>query len=515
MIANVDNCGTGLNADLTPEELGNGVWSAASNMRFNNGYAERFKGTAQVFDTPTVTPYFISPYTTSTARYWIHAGLASVFADDGVTRTDITGTAPTGGVDDRWTGGSINGVWIMNNGVDVPTFWNGDTGTNLATIGGWDATWRANSLRPFKNFIIALGVTKGSTKYPNMIKWSRALDPGAITSAGDWDATNPAIEADERDAAETPDILVDGLPMGDNFIIYKERSMYALTDTGTPFTFRLQRLPGETGMLARGCGVNTPLGHVVLTAGDVVLNTGQGVTSVANGIVRDFIFKNISIDNYKRSFVTSNPQKNEVWVCFPYGTTTTCNKACVWNWIDKSWSIRELSNVTYGAFGQINYSSSATTWASLGTAGTTWATIGSTWDENEYSPAEARLLMTHTTPYISLQDSGTSDFGSLITATLERTGMHMGDPYTIKLAKSLYPRIDGTSGSTVSIQFGASMYADESPTWGPVQTFTIGQSQKIDSMISGRFLAVRFSNSDFYSWRIKSFGLEYTNGGLF
>ena len=120
MIAIIDNCGTGLNADLTPEEMSNGVWSAASNMRFNNGYAERFKGTAQVFDTPSVTPYFIAPYTTAAARYWIHAGLGAVFADDGTTRTDITGTTPSGTVNDRWTGGSINGVWIMNNGVDVP-----------------------------------------------------------------------------------------------------------------------------------------------------------------------------------------------------------------------------------------------------------------------------------------------------------------------------------------------------------------------------------------------------------
>lgn len=315
MISTIDNCGTGLNSDLTPEELGNGVWSEASNIRFNNGYAERFKGSIQIFSTPSVTPYFIAPYSTSTARYWIHAGLTSVYVDDGTTRTDITGTAPTGAIDDRWTGGSINGVWIMNNSVDVPTYWNGDTGTNLATIGGWDATWRAKALRPFKNFIVALGVTKGSTVYPHMVKWSTTLNPGAITAAGDWDATNPAIDAGEQDLAETSDVIVDCMPMGDVNIIYKERSMYAMTYIGAPFIFRFQRLPGETGMLARGCGVNTPLGHVVLTAGDVVLNTGQGVTSIANGIVRNLIFKNIDSTNYKRAFVTANPQKNEVWVC--------------------------------------------------------------------------------------------------------------------------------------------------------------------------------------------------------
>ena len=89
-IVRVDNCGLGLNSDLTPEELGSGVWSTTENMRFNNGYAERFRGTSAVFTTPTVTPYFIQPYATTSARYWNYAGIAQVFVDDGTTQTNIT-----------------------------------------------------------------------------------------------------------------------------------------------------------------------------------------------------------------------------------------------------------------------------------------------------------------------------------------------------------------------------------------------------------------------------------------
>lgn len=512
MLYSINACGVGIASDLTPEELGDGVWSSASNMRFATGYASRFKGTAQVFATPAITPYYIAPYTTSTARYWVHAGLSSVYVDDGTTRTDITGTAPTGAIDDRWTGGSINGVLVMNNGKDVPMYWAGDTAANLATIPGWDATWRAVSLRPFKNFIVALGITKGATVYPHMVKWSTTLNPGSITSAGDWDETNPAKDAGEQDLAETSDLIVDALPLGDTLVIYKERSMYAMTYVGAPYIFRFQRLPGESGMLARGCAVNTPLGHVVLTAGDVVLNTGQGVSSIANGLVRDLIFKNISDTNYKRAFVTANPQKSEVWVCFPFGTSDVCNKACVWNWVDKTWAVRELSNVTYGAFGQINYSVGGRTYA---TATATYETIGTSYNENEYSPAEARLLMCHSTPLISLVDTGTTDFGSLITASLERTGITMGDAYTVKTVKSVRPKINGTNGTHITIQVGASMYPDAAPTWSTAQTFTIGQDVKVDSFASGRFISIRINNADYPAWRLKSFDIEYTKAGAY
>lgn len=509
MLATIDKCGVGIAADLSPEELGNGVWSSALNMRFSTGYAERFRGFSQVFDAPAVTPYFITPYATTDKRYWIHAGIAAIYADDGTTRTNITGTAPTGAIDDRWTGGSVNGVLILNNGVDKPMSWAG-TGT-LAALGGWDANWRCTAMRPFKNYIIALGITKSGTKYPHMVKWSTTLNPGSVSGAGDWDETDPAKDAGEQDLAETPDTIVDCLPLGDVNIIYKERSMYAMTYVGTPYIFRFNRLPAEVGMLTMGCAVQTPVGHVVLSAGDVVLNTGDAVNSIANGLVRQYIFNNINSTYYKRAFVTSNPQKNEVWICFPYGEATSCNRACVWNWIDKTWAIRELQNVTYGAFGQINVTASST-WASDAYA---WETDATSWNESEYSPAEARLLMTHTTPVISVADTGTSDFGSLISANLTRTGMFFGDPYSVKTITAIRPKIDGTYGSQITIEIGASMYPDAPPSWSAARTFTIGQSIKVDSFATGRYLAVRFSNGGYANWRMKSFDVEYVKSGAF
>jgi hypothetical protein len=477
-------------------------------MRFADGYASRFRGMAQVFATPAVTPYFIMPYATTSARYWVHAGVAAVYVDDGTTRTDITGTAPTGGVDDRWSGGSLNGVMVLNNGVDKPMFWGGDTATNLATLTGWGATHKCATLRPFKNFLVALDITKGSTRYPHMVKWSDIAVPGAIPTS--WDETNPALDAGENDLAETSDLLVDCLPLGDVNIIYKERSMYAMQYVGAPYIFRFQRLPGDVGMLAKGCAVATPVGHVVLSAGDVVVHSGQGTTSIANSVMRNYIFSNINASYYKRAFVTANPQRSEVWICFPFGNDEVCTRACVWNWLTKSWSIRVLDSVTYGDCGQINIADTST-WADTGT----WSTDDSSWNENEYSPAEARLMLSHSTPRISLADTGTSDFGSVITALLERTGMHLDSPNAVKTVRAIYPRIDGVSGAEVSIQVGASMVADSAPTWQDAVTFRIGIDQKIDTFATGRFIALRITNTDYPRWRLRSFDIDFVQAGLF
>lgn len=587
-LANIANCGGGLNADLTPEELGVGFWSSSQNVRFSNGYATRFRGTAQVFDTPVVTPYFLTPYTTATTRFWAHAGIAAAYVDDGTTQTNITrlattaivsitrvgttatltstahglsngntvtvyGATPdvyngtfviggvatdsftytiasdpgssatvvgvllkpgaavapfTGAVDDRWTGGVLNGVFVLNNGVDIPQYWGGDTGVKLRNFPGWTTTWKATSIRPFKNFLIAVNMTKGSSNYPYMVKWSDIAVPGAIPTS--WDETNPALDAGELDIdASGP--LVDSLPLGDVLVVYAERSMHALTYIGAPYIFRAQKLPGDVGMLARGCAVSTPLGHVVLTAGDVVIHAGQGTTSIANAVIRDYIFKNINSTYYKRAFVTANPQKNEVWVCFPYSDSTTCNTACVWNWIDKTWSIRTLENVTYGDFGQFSITAVGT-WAS---DVDTWNSDATTWNENEYSPAEDRLLMCHSTPLISLTDTGTADFDAVIGASMTRTGMSLSDPQKVKTIRSIYPRIDGNQGAQITIQVGAAMVADATPVWQTPQTFTIGTDQKIDSFATGRFLSLRLSNADYSPWRLRSLDIDYIERGYY
>jgi hypothetical protein len=174
----------GLAPDAIPQDLPPNAWTGGRNVVFRDGTVQRVRGHVQFSNTPAVTPYYVTPYQTATARFWVHAGIAAVYADDGATLTDITGTAPTGTAADRWSGGTLNGVLVMNNGVDVPTFWGGDTGVNLATLTGWDANWRAACIRPWRNQLVALDVTKSGTRYPHMVKLSASAVPGAIPTVG-------------------------------------------------------------------------------------------------------------------------------------------------------------------------------------------------------------------------------------------------------------------------------------------------------------------------------------------
>lgn len=498
----------GLILDQQTQELPINAWSRAVNMRFRDGCAERVEGEQAIFDATTVAPYYIDAYQTGSSRYFIHAGIGKVFADDGTTRTDITPAADfTGAIDDRWSGGTLGGVLVMNNNKEAPQFWGGNVANNLAALTAWPALTTAAVVRPFKNYLVALDVTKSGTRYASMVKWSAAAVPGAIPTS--WDETDATKDAGEVDLAEEPSQLVDCMPLGDVNIIYKDRAMYGQYPGGSPYIWTFRRLPGDIGALARGCIANTPAGHVVLTAGDVITHSGQGPRSIANARVRKTLFSTIDATHYKRSFVVSNPGRNEVWICYPVAGDTVPTIAEIWNYTDDTWTTRELDNVTYGAVGQIS-ATAAGTWAS--TTGV-WDDSVDAWNTSAYPPTAARLLTTSTDNRISLIDKTGTFNAAAYTSVLERRGLPIGSPGRVKTINAIEPRFDAAAGTLVQIEVGASMDAEQSPIYSAPVTYTVGSTYRAYAFATGKFPAIRFTSLDNQPWRLKSYDIHYTEGG--
>ena len=499
----------GFIADQLPQEMPDAAFSSVSNIRFRDGNAERAGGDTQIYDAPAVTPYYVTSYANGSARYIVHAGIAAVYADDGTTRTDITGTAPTGAAGNRWTGGTLNGVLVLNNGVDQPMYWGGNVASNLATLTAWDSNWRCAAMRPWKNYLFALDVTKTTTRYPHMVKWSAAADPGTVPAS--WNEADPATDAGELDLAETTDFLVDCLPLGDQLIIYKEFSTYAATYVGGQFIFSFKRLPVDHGLIAKGCVAQVPGGHIVMANGDLMLLTPQGSQSIVDGKIRRWLFDGLDSTYYARSFIATNPSYNEAWVCYPTTGSSTCNRALVWNWKENTFSVRTLSGVTYGCSGQIAFSVADT----FDTDSLTFDESSTSFDQAQLPLSKAQLVLCTTEPKILAIDVGNDFHGTDFTASLERTGLAFGDPGAVKTVRSIYPRIDGNTGSIVYIQFGATMDAESPYTWGDVIPYTIGSTYKADTFLSGRFLGYRVYSTDTFVWRLRSMDFDVKTRGRF
>jgi hypothetical protein len=295
-------------------------------------------------------------------------------------------------------------------------------------------------------------------------------------------------------------------------IIYKDDAIHYQQSVQSSQIFRFGRLPGETGLLARGCVVNTPMGHVLLTPGfDLVMHSGQGLQSILEGRMRTWLRNNINATYAARSFLAVNIGTNEVLLCFPADASQTCSKALVWNWKDNTFAVRDLSNVTYGSLGQVTLTDSDT-WSG---DTETWAEDGTTWGESDYAANTPRFIFTRTTPGLAMFDATNKDYGTNYTATIERIGMHFDAPEKVKLCRGVRPKIDASAGTVVSIQIGSAMVPDAAPTWQTAVDFTVGTDIEVHSFASGRFLALRMSTSSSLAWRVRSCQMDIVEQGAY
>lgn len=506
----------GLNKDLGQETLPLGAVTDASNVRFREGYAELFLGQTDAYPTAPIAPYTAFPVRTGSTIYWLVLGAAKAYAVTGAPATWTNVTRQTTGtdvdysaaLDTLWNGGVLNGVPIVNNGVDVPQYWSTiATGTKLAALPDFPASTTARVIRPFGNTVFALDVTQGGTRYPHRVLWSHPADPGTVPAS--WDVSDATKDAGQNDL-DGASFVVDALPLGNSLIIYKQNSCYACTYSGAPYVWSFRQLFSNYGMVAPDCGVEIDGTHYVLTQSDVIRHDGSTVQSILDKATRRWLFQNIDVNGFERCFVTKNVYFNEVWICFPEVGETSCTKALIYNYKDGTVSFRSLPNVTSANCGQVD-STSADTWDADSQS---WTSDLTSWNSNEFGAQSQRtMLCAPSRPALVLADAGTQYFTEFIPAYMERTGISLDTPNQVKTIKRIRPRIKAPSGTVLTFRVGGQMDVYGPVTWSSPITYTVGSSASVDGFASGRLLAWRMDSASAYAWRFEGMDIEYEMRG--
>lgn len=514
----------GLVSDLPPHELPMNAWSDGQNVRFREGKVEKSPGQANAYDPPSIVPYTLLPVPSASIFYWVYAGLTKVYVTDQSAHFDLTRAA--GGdylatADTNWTTANLGGVPILNNGFDDPQMWMPvSTAQRLQLLTNWPANTKANALRAYRNFLVALDVTQGGVRDPYRVKWSHQAAAGSVPST--WDPADTTKDAGEYQLVEGGDFLIDCVPMRDSNIIYKELSTWLMQYIGGAPIFRFAKLFLQSGIMSRRCAVEFFSGmHAVFTHDDLVRHDGQNVYSLLTNKRRRWLFNRIDTTNYRRCFVVAIPLLDEVWFCFPPTGSSFCTEAVVWNYKFDTISDRQLPGVTDIKTGVVDTNASPTIWDSDPGL---WDVDASVWDLPNFNPVLYMPLMAgaQTTRLIA-GNTGTQFQGVDFTAFVERQGIGLppfeaGQPpdiSSVKFCRGVWPRIEGTVGGKVNVYVGASMFPNVAPVYDPPQLFTIGTSRRIDCRVTGRLLAVKFETTDSTDWKLSGYELDVVKGGRF
>jgi hypothetical protein len=412
----------------------------------------------------------------------------------------------------QFTGCSLGGVFYVNRETHVPRYL-GPTSPTFLAIPAWDSTHRCAVLRSFKDFLVAFNVTKGANLFPTMVKWSDVALAGAPPAS--WDETDTTKLAGETILAEISGPILDAQVLRDVMVIYGEREVWLMEFVGGQFVFRFRRLFDDGGILNRNCAVEVEGRHYVFGIDDIYVHDGTQRQSIAEGRIRDFVFRNMDLSATTRCFVAHNVTSKEVLFCYVSGDSdafpgftggTGVNRAVVYCYANDTWGIMDMPNV----FGPMALApvSQALTYA---TVTTTYATQGGSYNDTVGGlrrglMASVRFLA----PAIgdrrlsildNMEVGSVAQFAldtDLVTpAFLEKEQIDLdssGAPLTMfKTIDYIVPQVRLTSNIATNFAFGANDLHGVPPQWDPEVVYFPRQDYRVDTRISGRYLAMRIT----------------------
>lgn len=523
------NLGTyGIVTDVPAYSLPSGAWSGGQNVRFLDNRVHKFLGKVAVFGIPSIVPYWLLPVAKTIEYFWIYAGLTKVYCTDMTSHFNLTRQTASVDVDytttatEKWTGGVLGGIPILNNFSDEPQMWNPvQTSQRLQLLSNW-GTWpggvstRARCMRPFDVFLLALDVTESGTRDPHLLVWSHPAAPGAVPSS--WNYTDATKKAGRKVFGDSNGFLLDSLPLGRTNVLYKEDAAHAMQFIGGTNVFRFERLPIEIGLMARHCAVLFKDRHYVVTGDDIVVHNLGGKESIIDGRRRKQLFGDGSIidtTNKNRSYVVPNYKKNEIWFCFPEVNSAQPNRALVWNYKENTLSDRFLytdasstRNSAFAAIGLVNPSDAGDTWdAAVGS----WDSDPDIWDKRAYDPNFQSVLVARTdTAAFHLMDSTNQEAGSNFTAFVERTGMAftgvdrqgrpVADHDSIKLVNRVVPHLKASG--PVNFYVGSQNTPEGAITWSGPFIFDPAVDREFYPDVTGLYYGIKVESTTNISWEL-------------
>lgn len=507
----------GIIKDVPPYNLPVGYWSGGMNVKFKNGEVIRsnvFRDLGDESGYSTISEIrSCLGFTTNSGSdviYLVDEDMVTwEFTNNTMTKREATGHVSSISADPvTWV--TMNNVIYVNRETHIPEY-KLTSNVDFAVLGsGWDTSWRCKALRGFKNYIIAINVTKGATSYPNMVKWSALTTFGAIPA--DWDHTLETSHANELPISTLRGEALDGGGLGNTFIVYSADSVHALDYIGAPFIFGDRTLFTDGGILTTNCWVEVGGYHYVFGDRDIYRHNGITKESIVSSRNKKFIYNQINKEKTGVSFVSHVEADSEIHFHFNSNSsdvkwpgTEFCNMSAVYNYEEDTWSFNDVPNVNSMTTAALT---SGLLWSELSDD---WPTTGGSWSSMSDGTALLDVYSSGNNYLLAWDgvDEGSRVPKPLVSAYLttpwvQREGLDMDDVgFEVKGRKMLKEVLPMSrlysAGASLTFTFGSNDFQTEDTSWGTGQTFDPATDYKLDVRLSGRYLAMKVEFSSQYT----------------
>lgn len=536
----------GIITDVNAHDLVPNAFSNGSNVLFRDNtvvrapvFKDLFDQTAQVAqeDGPVTAFNYNDP--DSGAIYGVAYDDNTVVEYDNGVSSSVTpsGAVTSGSSSTPWTHTEIAGLSILCRKSAEPYIRDSVVSNTyqLMSTNDWPAADRASAMRGFKDFIIALNVTAGGTDYDTMVKWTDGIAYKANVTSVEWTASASNL-AGSNILTDFKTPIVDGLALGNMFLIYSTTESAIMEYTGSSNVFSFRNFYQGDGVINQNCVASTGKEHFVFGDTDIYMHNGVTVQSLAQSRVKNKIYADMVRDQQSRFFVHLDQVNDLVYFCYvsaesnvPFTSSEYCNRAAVYDIKSKTWTFVDLPNTFGAAYTNVSLSSS------------TYANISGSYAANANKYAQYEDTSPRISAFASARDdnnsltegrvyandmlltgllSAPSNSETLKTAFVERVGIDVDETKaplrSYKQINSIIPQITTVGGTDqVRVKVGATDFPhDTSPNYVTNYLFTPSTDHKVDSRAAGRLVAYRVEeeNGNFFNFSAADFEITVNSG---
>lgn len=561
----------GVVTDLPPYELPPHAWTDALNVRFQGTKISSIGGnipTLKAGMPSDTTPLSITGYgfdEKGIGTSWVYGTKNTLY------KADLTGhknvSKRVDGTQDSkrspyiynvgkgtWYYTTISNALVMTTKKEVPqgitpsleffndlpnwgkTFITYDKETGVES-GFTQEYWRAEKIRTYKNFLIALNMKEGSSSisakdYSQRVRWSNITDIDQLPV--DWDHASTSGSAGFNDLTNAKGIIVDGVPLRDMFIIYTSNDVFNMQYIGGNNIFRFTKMFNNSGLLAPECAVEYEGNHFVVSPDDIYVHNGSTKRSVVTGRIKDRLIQEITSVNADATKVFANAPKKEMWITYvsegSRESSNFCNKAAIWNWEYNTWTFHDLPAVT--DVNMVNIpSEDLKVWSDFtDRTKDTWKSSeqnATPWFEAKGNFLNQSLLAASNHGRFYLLDQGDlfhskandlPDGAETVQPLVKRVERALIDfdeleidPWQNKRIRRIYPQFKGKNFIEISVDGNHDPYL--LPSYSQSQTFDMKKDIKSDFRVNDKYISIKFEDHNAGSWDFAGYDIDFILGG--
>lgn len=478
--------------DVIAEDASAGIWTQAQGVQFRAGMAERVAPALAVYTSGAPAgPYLATMSINNVAGefFWIVATVAGIYGTDGAvwfTLTPASGWAATAASVITMHG--FNGVAIINDSVGGPFYWSVDRAVRALRLPGWPSGWRVVSMRSHSGFLFGIGrLDMGGIQ---RVVWSDAAEAGSLPASWQPAADNLAGWVDLLPAVSP---CIDGISLGNEFLVFKGESVHAFTFTGGVEVFSVRVRFATVGLASVGGFARGPSERFLFAAshGDVMISDGVSYQSVLTGKAQRTYYDDVlasalggliqgaTLARLGLSLMAYTPRGGA-------GMT----RALIYDWASGAISWRSLPESRCISEGRAIQDVTRNKWDGDSEA---WNKDPTPWNAELVAATGDDVLVGGAGLWLISEQNAE---GVADPVYLLKLGASLGNSENQKLIRRVWPRIRGVG--RVLVRVGASVEASGPVEWSDAVEFELGQSGHVDLFRRGRFVAIELQSLEDY-----------------